>query len=229
MVSATSLFLCLALQGSLQSIDLKPGTGDLVAANGDVVAVLYRGTLTDGTVFDDTRGKAPYAFRVGFQQVIAGWDKGILGMKVGSKRKLVIPPSLAYGDRESGSIPANSILTFEIEVLRIDKKDSIGKLIVKENKEGAGLTASAENTVTFHYTGSFLNSKEFDSSRKGSPLTYPIQKLIPGMQQALTGMKVGGKKTVIVPFNLGYGEKGIPGVIPRFATLVFEFELLDVQ
>ena len=94
------------------------GTG-MVAEVGMRVKVHYTGTLLDGTIFDSSvPRKKPFEFILGKGQVIQGWEKGILGMKVGEKRKLVIPPELAYGERGSGaSIPPNSALIFEVELV----------------------------------------------------------------------------------------------------------------
>jgi FKBP-type peptidyl-prolyl cis-trans isomerase len=101
--------------------DMKVGEGAEVKA-GDTVSVHYTGTLTNGTKFDSSldRGE-PFEFTVGAQQVIQGWDQGLLGMKVGGKRKLTIPPELAYGATPPpGSIiPPNATLVFEIELLEI--------------------------------------------------------------------------------------------------------------
>lgn len=90
------------------------------ARDGDYVFVHYTGRLDNGTVFDSsrTRGK-PLNFILGEGQVIKGWDEGIKGMHIGQKRTLVIPPSLAYGSEEKGPIPANSTLTFEVELMGI--------------------------------------------------------------------------------------------------------------
>jgi len=78
------------------------------------------GTLTDGTKFDSSvdRGQ-PFDFELGAGRVIKGWDEGVAGMKVGGKRKLVIPPDLGYGGRAIGKIPANSTLIFEVELLDV--------------------------------------------------------------------------------------------------------------
>ena len=90
---------------------------------GDTVSVHYVGTLTNGTVFDSSYSRnQPFTFRVGVGQVIAGWDQGIPGMKVGGKRRLTIPPSLGYGNQAVGSIPANSTLIFDVELLSIAGK-----------------------------------------------------------------------------------------------------------
>jgi len=94
------------------------GTGATAAA-GDVISVNYTGKLDNGTVFDTSVGKKPFEFTLGIGQVIPGWDQGVAGMKVGGKRILIIPPSLAYGAQAVGPIPPNSTLTFEVELLSV--------------------------------------------------------------------------------------------------------------
>jgi FKBP-type peptidyl-prolyl cis-trans isomerase len=108
--------------GTLVIEDLVVGTGP-TAATGDTATVNYVGTLTNGTKFDSSYDTGqPYSFRIGAGQVIAGWDQGVPGMKVGGKRRLTIPPSLGYGNRATGPIPANSTLIFEIDLLSIAGK-----------------------------------------------------------------------------------------------------------
>jgi peptidylprolyl isomerase len=107
----------------LQIEILKQGTGEEVK-NGDNISVHYTGTLEDGTKFDSSldRGK-PFVFTLGIGQVIKGWDIGVLGMKVGEKRKLVIPSELGYGETGTpgGPIPPNATLIFEVELLSINR------------------------------------------------------------------------------------------------------------
>jgi len=111
----------------LKVIDLKVGTGDS-AKSGENAEVQYTGWLTNCKQFDSSRstGRTSFTFQIGQSQVIAGWDEGLLGMKVGGKRKLIIPPDLAYGsqgqtDQTTGAsvIPPNATLIFEIELLSV--------------------------------------------------------------------------------------------------------------
>jgi len=108
--------------GTLVIEDLVVGTG-ATAAVGDTVTVHYVGTFTNGTKFDSSydRGQ-PYPFQIGAGRVIAGWEQGVPGMKIGGKRRLTIPPSLAYGNQAVGSIPANSTLVFDIDLVSIAGK-----------------------------------------------------------------------------------------------------------
>lgn len=103
----------------LQIEDLVVGTGDS-PRHGQTVVVHYTGWLTDGKKFDSSvdRGE-PFEFEIGVGQVIQGWDDGVAGMMIGGKRRLIIPPELAYGDDDVGDglIPGNSTLIFEIELL----------------------------------------------------------------------------------------------------------------
>lgn len=106
-------------ESGLRITDLQIGDGP-EASVGQTVVVNYRGTLENGREFDSSYGRGPFSFPLGAGRVIRGWDEGVAGMQVGGKRKLVIPPDLAYGERGAGGvIPANATLTFEVELLEI--------------------------------------------------------------------------------------------------------------
>lgn len=106
----------------LEISDVTVGTG-ATAVSGDTVTVHYILSLTNGTVVESSyTANKPYTFRLGANQVIAGFDQGVTGMKVGGKRRLTIPPSLGYGINPQGSIPGNSTLIFEVELVSIAGK-----------------------------------------------------------------------------------------------------------
>jgi peptidylprolyl isomerase len=103
----------------LKILDVKVGEGKEVKS-GDTVTVNYLGSLENGTKFDSSYDRnTPFTTQIGVGSVIKGWDEGIIGMKVGGKRKLIIPAELGYGANSVGSIPANSTLIFEVELVAV--------------------------------------------------------------------------------------------------------------
>ncbi len=105
-------------KGGVEYETITPGTGPELHA-GQKASIHYEGSLADGKVFDSTRAKQPRLFQIGVDQLIQGWNEGIPGMKVGEKRKLVIPPELGYGSGGRGAIPPKATLNFEIELVSI--------------------------------------------------------------------------------------------------------------
>ncbi len=106
-------------QSGLKYADLKEGSGAEATA-GKQVTVHYTGWLQDGTKFDSSRDRGePLPLTLGAGQVIPGWDEGLVGMKVGGQRQLIIPPQLAYGQNGTGPIPPNATLVFDVEVVQV--------------------------------------------------------------------------------------------------------------
>jgi FKBP-type peptidyl-prolyl cis-trans isomerase FkpA len=106
---------------SLETEDIIVGTG-AVAAVGDQVSVNYVGMFLTGVQFDSSAGRGPLTFVVGAGSLIPGFEQGVVGMRVGGKRRVTMPPSLAYGTQGRGSIPPNAPLRFEIDLLSITGK-----------------------------------------------------------------------------------------------------------
>ncbi|MFY8022191.1 MAG: FKBP-type peptidyl-prolyl cis-trans isomerase [Bacteroidia bacterium] len=223
------------------------GKGKQVEA-GDKATVHYTGKLTNGTKFDSSKDRnQPFTFKVGAGQVIKGWDEGLQLLKVGDKATFVIPAELAYGDRDMGSIPPKSTLVFDIEVLdakaapKIVPFDTKGKDTVTTASglryinivNGTGAQAQSGKTVKVHYTGYLMDGKVFDSSiERDDPISFPLGNgmVIRGWEEGIALMKVGDKKRLIIPSELGYGERGAGGgLIPANATLIFDVELVEVQ
>ncbi|MHB8079524.1 MAG: FKBP-type peptidyl-prolyl cis-trans isomerase [Candidatus Krumholzibacteriia bacterium] len=221
-----------AAAGGLQVQDLTPGTGD-EAKTGDFLVVDYTGWLStngkQGEKFDSSLDRGvPFTVRLGYGRVIAGWDQGLLGMKVGGTRRLIIPPELGYGARPSGPIPPNSTLIFDVILRNIPRVQSRDIVV------GNGPPALEGDVCDFNYTGWLYENgargKQFDSSVGGKPfqVTLGAGDVIPGWDTGLVGMKVGGKRELIIPPELAYGKRGAGDVIPADATLLFEVELVSV-
>lgn len=213
----------------LQVKVLRPGSGP-AAVDGDILTMLYRGTLKDGKVFDDNMKSAPYAFKLGAGEVITGWDRGLKGAKAGAKMRLVVPPDMGYGSQANGPIPPNSTLTFEVEVLRIDNLKQRPAVKIVDLKVGTGAVATPNSKVAVNYKGYFLNGVVFDQSR-GRPMMFQLGSgsVVPGYETAIIGMRVGGKRKAVIPYRLAYGESGRPPKIPGRSTLVFELELMNAS
>jgi FKBP-type peptidyl-prolyl cis-trans isomerase len=226
-----TLVAALAMQSAgLKSIDMVIGSGDAVAA-GDVATVVYKGTLTNGKTFFDPAGRPPISFRVGTGSVLRGLDLGVVGMMQGGRRILSLPPELGMGERATVEIPAGSTLILDVQLLRVDRRGAKAEIETEEIKEGEGRAAQRGDTVEVHYVGSYLNGQKFDSSRdRGQTFSVTIgtTRVIRGFELGVTGMKVGGKRRVTIPYPLAYGEQGVAGAIPPFTPLVFELEMISL-
>jgi peptidylprolyl isomerase len=231
----------------LQYEILQKGTGKMPVKGGKV-SVHYTGKLTNDTVFDSSikRGQ-PISFKLGVGQVIKGWDEGIALLHVGEKARFTIPSNLGYGERAVGSIPANSTLIFDVEL--VDAQDpfvavpydvkgldtlttasGLKYLMVKKNPEGT--QAKSGMKVTVHYTGYLLDGKMFDSSlERGQPIEFGLGQgqVIAGWDEGIALLKTGEKARLVIPYQQAYGESGRPPIIPAKATLVFDVELLMAE
>jgi peptidylprolyl isomerase len=230
----------------LQYLVEKEGEGKLPEA-GNVVQVHYKGMLADGTVFDSSYERdEPMVFPLGKGAVIPGWEEAIELLPVGSKAKLVIPSELAYGEMGAGGvIPPNAKLYFEVELVDIlpgspespekvadaDYHVTNSGLKYYDIAEGEGITPKKGQMVKVNYTGWLEDGTKFDSTLDwGQPQVFPVGEglVIPGWDEGISTMKVGGKRQLVIPAELAFGKTGAGEVIPPDATLIFEVELVDV-
>jgi peptidylprolyl isomerase len=188
----------------------------------------------------------PISFTIGAMDVVfPGWDEGVSDMKQGGKRLLVIPPELALGEAGGGDIPPGATLVMEVELLEVvpppepiameevdpdDYEETDSGLKYYDVVEGDGDSPQEGQIVVVHYTGWLEDGTQFDSSvERGQPFTFPIgqSSVIAGWDEGVATMKVGGKRQLLIPSDLAYGDSG-SGPIPPGATLIFDVELLEI-
>ncbi|NP_001082008.1 FKBP prolyl isomerase 10 L homeolog precursor [Xenopus laevis] len=199
---------------------------------GDFVRYHYNGTFKDGQKFDASydRGVAVAGF-VGVGRLITGLDRGILGMCVNEKRKLIVPPHLGYGSiGVPGMIPADATLYFDILLQDIWNKNDEVQITTIHKASPCNRSVQDSDFVRYHYNGTLLDGTYFDSSYSRST-TYDTYVgsgwLIKGMDMGLLGMCAGEKRRITIPPFLAYGEKGYGTIIPAQASLVFHVLLID--
>lgn len=199
-----------------------PGSG-ATPTDADVVLVNYRGTLTDGTMFDEgQRVVLPVA------RLIPGFTQGLKQMRVGGSYRLTIPAALGYGERTAGPIPPNSDLVFTVDLLdagppeRTRAMMGLPMLRVDTIAPGTGRVPTEEELVLVNYTGRLTDGTVFDS---GQGVVFFVNQVVPGFAQGLQQMRAGGRYRLFIPADLAYGANGA-GPIPPNSDLTFEVELI---
>lgn len=240
----------------LEVIDLEEGTGDEVGPGATITAHYIGVGQVSGKKFDSSWDQdQPATFSL--DGVIPGWTEGLVGMKVGGRRELIIPGAQAYSDQppEGSGIEPDETLVFVIDLVRIDdpgpaidaKAQAAAQergepkiqvpdplpteLTVTDDVEGTGDEVKKGDEVTVSYAGASASTGTiFDSSwKRGQPVTFKLDEVIPGWGEGLVGMKVGGRRTLVIPPEQAYGDTPPPGSdMKPGETLVFVVDLVGI-
>lgn len=227
------------------------GAGPQVTAE-SIVQLHYTLWLPDGSLLGDTRqGGQPASWDLAQTSLIEGFREGLLGMREGGVRILVLPPELAYGEAGAGdAIPPNSGLVFRIEVVSVtsafdvndvvfadeltvmvaDLQETESGLYFYDDVVGSGPQPVDGSTVGVHYRVWLPDATLLADTRdSGDPVEVilGVDSLIPGFEEGLLGMKEGGTRILVIPPELAYGSSG-QGDVPPNSGLVFQVEMLTV-
>jgi peptidylprolyl isomerase len=249
------------LKSGLKYNDVKIGKGT-EAKNGDLVELHFKGWIVkdssnlfadwskDSTkkadlIADSYEMTQPLKFVLGSESFIKGSDEGIVGMKPGGQRTILIPSKLAYGPQGMGPIPPNSSIKLvvelvgakEVKVAKMWDVDSTKFRTTKSGlkyeiiQDGTGDLVAKNQKVTVHYSGYLLDGTKFDSSvEREEPFSFVvgIGQVIPGWDEGVQMLKKGSKARFIIPPTLAYGARDL-GKIPANSTLIFDVEVIEVQ
>ena len=241
-------------ESGLYYIETKEGDGRQ-PVEGDSVVVNYIGLNLTRRVFDTNIESvaidnmiwsqygyySPFGFLVGSAGIIEGWNEGIMFMKEGGEATLLLPSSIAFQNYEP--------VLYEITLLKVYSPDEETEILEQyltennittepkesglyyiETETGTGLQPQQGDTVYVHYTGKLIDGTVFDTSEGGNPFSFElgVGYVIQGWDEGIAYMKEGGKATLIIPSQLGYGSTGATS-IPPYSTLIFDVELVDVR
>jgi peptidylprolyl isomerase len=231
----------ISLDSGIQYYDIEAGDGQAVA-EGDRIVVHFKAWIQGGEFLVDSEEQGPPAiYTLGSEEIFLNdWDEAVIGMNVGSQRQIIVPPEAA-----SEATPPGQTLLLELSLLEtvelmalteVDEADLItteSGLQYYDIVTGDGAEAEVGQTVTIHYTGWLQEDVEahFDSSLdRGEPVVFPVGvgQVLPGWDEGIVGMQVGGKRQLVLPPELGFGEAG-RGRIGPDTVLLFEIELLEVD
>lgn len=215
------------------------GRGDAIEFT-STVNVLLEGYFLDGTTFDQTPECSPVSLFL--PDLIPGFVEGVQQFNTWGKGKLFLPSALAFGQNGNGSIPANTVIAFDIEIVEqrefdntkiktyitdnnLTKMDStLSGMYYTISEAGTGEHPLASSTVTVSYKGYFADGSVFDQSEV--PITFGLNGVIQGWQEALPLLKKDGTGTFLIPSDLAYGASG-SGSIPSNTMIIFDITLID--
>ncbi|XP_037544674.1 peptidyl-prolyl cis-trans isomerase FKBP10 [Nematolebias whitei] len=210
----------------------KPASCSRTSAASDFIRYRYNGTLLSAETFDSSYSRnSTYDTYLGQGDLIKGLDEGLLGMCVGERRIIIVPPFLAYGESGHGTkVPPQATLVFEVLMVDVFNPNDDVTAEVKEVPEGCARRTVAGDYIRYHYNGTFQDGTAFDSSyQRNSTYNTYVGKgyVIRGMDKALQGLCMGERRRIVVPPHMAYGEEGVGNLIPGSAVLVFDIHVID--
>lgn len=200
---------------------------------GDYIRYHYNGTFLNGVTFDTSyQRNSTYNTYIGMGYVIAGMDQALLGVCTGERRRVTIPPHLAYGEQGAGNvIPSSAVLVFDIHVIDFHNPSDKVDIQITYRPEVCNDTTAENDLVHYHYNCTLVDGTLLFSSHDYEDVQQTVlgsDKVIDGLDEGLRGMCAGEKRLVTVPPHLGHGERGATGV-PSSAVLVFDIELASFE
>lgn len=206
---------------------LRPGTGDTAVA-GRYVLVEYVGQEMSGEVFDRSEPDRPVGFILWSGKVPRGWDEGVVGMRVGEKRRLILSPELVCGPYPGNVVLPDGNLCFDIELVGI-----LPGVRITTQVAGDGAIARPGDTVQVHYKAYVGREREsYDSTYdrdEPADLRICTGEVIAGWDLGVNGMAEGEVRLIEIPPYLAYGQRGAAGIIPPGASLRYTIELVHVK
>lgn len=218
---------------------IKPEKCAIKTQSGDVVEQFYKLTDKDGKEIGSNFGKKPYRFTLGRNEVIVGMDRAMMNMCIGEKRRVVIPAKLGFGDagRDRDEIKGGQTLYYLVQLVDVfrpvpgdswDTDDGLHIEVTHKIDEDKCKKSEKGDTIHQQYNLHLEDGTYVDSSySRHQPFIFRLGKgeVIEGIDRAMTGMCEGERRKVVIPYKLGYGEKGREPSIPGKATLYFEIHL----
>ena len=249
-IATNNLQNVITTNSGLRYAIIEEGSGNFPVIE-ELVVVHYKGSLLNGSTFDTSYDRGvPFTYTFGVGQVIPGFDQGVQNVSEEAKGVIIIPSYLAYGSSGSGSIGANEVLVFEIEVLsdaqileidleKIDEyidAESLTGVVETDSglnyvitEPGTGDNAKEGDDISLKYKGYRLDGTVFDETTTGT-FDYTIGELglIDGWEEAVFLLNSGAKGTFILPSSIGYGKSGYQAIDPN-EVLIFDLELVSIN
>lgn len=229
-------------EDGLGVVDEVSGLGDEVTPGAVAVAEITSWT-PDGTMWDSTwERREPARFVVGEEGVVPGWNEGVLGMRVGGVRQLLVPPELGFAHGISGRVPEGVPTITRVELLAVlvppaaptppgdPPSFEVGGLVVRDLRAGDGPLLTGDVTARIDYVGWLADGTLFDTTWvRPVPFRFRYGSSTLRWESAFEGMQVGGQREIRVPAALAFGDEGRPPTIPPGADLVFAVDLRSIE